>query len=95
MEHQCPNTLYDLVSLRTCTLLCGSQRMDEDRQRDTADIVKESVSLKAKAIDTDMFGKQFRDKPADDSPCAWEGAQASTPLHPLHKYQVTLLSLIW
>ena len=59
MEHQCPNALYDLVSLGTWTLLCGSQRMDEDRQRDTTDIVKESVSLKAEAIGTDQFGVQF------------------------------------
>lgn len=56
MEHQCPNSLHDLVSLETYTLLCGSRRTEEDRQRDTADIVKEFVSLKAKAIEMDLFG---------------------------------------
>ena len=67
--------------------------MEEDWQRDTADIVKEFVSLKAKAIEMDLFGTQFRDKPGDVPPCAWVEAQDSTLLHPLHK--VILLSLIW
>lgn len=56
MEHQCLNSLHDLLSLEIYTLLCRSRRMEEDRQRDTADIVKQFVSLKAKAIEMDPCG---------------------------------------
>lgn len=41
----------------------GSHRMDGEQEKDTTDVDKESIlSLKAKTIEMDLFGMEFRGK---------------------------------